>query len=119
VAGLAAHLPSLLISLIITLISTLYLCSGLDRVKSFFWRQIPAKYKALAGDTWFTFAHALGEMLRSYLLIMFITFCQLAVGLSLLRMEYSILLAALIALVDILPVLGTGTVLIPWGLISM
>lgn len=119
VAGLAAHLPSLLISFIITLISTFYLCSGLDRVKSFFWRQIPAKYKDLAGDTWFTFAHALGEMLRSYLLIMFITFCQLAVGLSLLRMEYSILLAALIALVDILPVLGTGTVLIPWGLISI
>jgi sporulation integral membrane protein YtvI len=119
VASLAAHLPSLLISFIITLISTFYLCSGLERVKSFFWRQVPAKYKDLAGDTWLTFAHALGEMLRSYLFIMFITFCQLAAGLSLLRLPYSIMLAALISLVDILPVLGTGTILIPWGLFSI
>lgn len=119
VASLAAHLPSLLISFIITLISTFYLCSGLENVKSFFWRQVPPKYKELAGDTWMTFAHALVEMIRSYLFIMFITFCQLAVGLSLLRLQYSILLAAMISLVDILPVLGTGTILIPWGLCSI
>lgn len=119
VANWAAHLPSLLISFIVTLVATFYLCSGLDRVQAFFWKQVPAKYKELAGDTWIAFAHTLGVMLRSYLLIMFITFCQLAVGLTILRLQYSILLAALISLVDILPVLGTGTVLIPWGVILL
>lgn len=119
VANGVTHLPSLLISFIVTLVATFYLCSGLDHVQAFFWRQVPAKYKELAGDTWMAFAHTLGVMLRSYLLIMFITFCQLAAGLTVLRLEYSILLAALISLVDILPVLGTGTVLIPWGVILL
>ena len=56
--------------------------------------------------------------LRAYLLIFIITFVELFVGLSVLRVQYAFLFAALIALVDILPILGTGTVLIPWAVIS-
>jgi sporulation integral membrane protein YtvI len=119
VANSAASLPSLLISFIVSIVATFFLCSKFDRVKGFFWRQVPGKYKELAGDTWATFAHTLGQMIRSYILIMFITFCEVAVGLSLMRVEYSLLLAALISLVDIMPVIGTGTILIPWGLIAL
>lgn len=119
VANSAASLPSLLISLIITIVATFFLCSEYERVKSFFWRQVPEKYKELAGDTWATFARTLGQMIKSYLLIMFITFCELAAGLLLLRVEYAVLLAALISLVDIFPVVGTGTILIPWGVIVL
>ena len=43
------------------------------------------------------------------------TFCQLLAGLLLIRQEYALLLAALIALIDALPVFGTGTVLVPWA----
>ena len=58
-------------------------------------------------------------MLKGYLTIMFITFIELAIGLTVLRVNNSVLLAVLISLIDILPVLGTGTVLIPWSLISL
>lgn len=118
-ANSAASLPSMLVSFIITVVATFFLCSEYDQVKSFFWHQVPEKYKELAGDTWATFARTLGQMIKSYLLIMFITFCELSVGLFLLRIDYFILLAALIALVDIFPVIGTGTILIPWGLIAL
>ena len=40
------------------------------------------------------------------------------VGLVLLRHPYALLLAFLIAFIDALPVFGTGTVLIPWALLS-
>ena len=40
------------------------------------------------------------------------------VGLSLLSVPYPLLLALLLALVDLLPVLGVGTVLIPWAILS-
>jgi len=118
-ANWAASLPSVLISFIITLVATFFLCSDFDKVKGFFWRQVPGKYKELAGDTWVTFAQTIGQMLKSYILIMFITFCQLAIGLTLLRVEYSVLLAAIISVLDIMPVIGTGTILIPWGLIAL
>lgn len=50
---------------------------------------------------------------------MLITFGELALGLLLLRVDLALVLSALIALVDALPVLGTGTVLVPWALVSL
>jgi sporulation integral membrane protein YtvI len=119
VANKAAILPGLLISLIITLVSTFFICSEFDVIREFFRRQIPERYQGLAGDTWLTFGRTLGQMLRSYLFIMFITFCELAIGFTVLRLDYAVVLAGLVSLVDILPVLGTGTILIPWGLIAL
>jgi sporulation integral membrane protein YtvI len=58
-------------------------------------------------------------MFKAYVILMSITFIELAVGLTILRVPYSVFIAGIIAIVDILPVLGTGTVLIPWALISL
>ena len=41
-----------------------------------------------------------------------------AAGMLLMRQEYALLLAALIALIDALPVFGTGTVLVPWAAVE-
>ena len=46
-----------------------------------------------------------------------VTFCILSVGFLLLRISHPLLWAAATCLVDILPILGTGTVLIPWSLV--
>lgn len=48
-----------------------------------------------------------------------ITFLVLSAGFLLLQISYAPLWAALISLVDALPILGTGTVLLPWSLISL
>lgn len=52
--------------------------------------------------------------IRSYALIMSITFLELSIGLTVVGVENSIFIAFLIAIFDILPVLGTGGVMIPW-----
>ena len=51
--------------------------------------------------------------------LMAITFGILLMGFLLLRIPNGILWAALVAVVDAVPVLGTGTVLIPWALVSL
>ena len=56
--------------------------------------------------------------IRSYALIMTITFVELAVGLSVIGVENPVLIAFLIALFDILPVLGTGGIMIPWTVLT-
>lgn len=45
---------------------------------------------------------------------MSITFIELALGLNLIKVENVLLIALLIAVFDILPVLGTGGIMIPW-----
>ena len=59
-----------------------------------------------------------GRILRVYLLLMCITFVELFIGFKILRVDMAFFYAFLTAIVDILPVLGTGTVLIPWGIIA-
>ncbi len=40
------------------------------------------------------------------------------IGLSILQVPYAVLLSILIVFVDVLPILGTGSVLVPWAVIS-
>lgn len=64
-------------------------------------------------------ARAFRGWARAYLLIMVMTFCELLVGLLILRVEYAFLIALVIAAIDILPLLGAGTVLIPWAAVCL
>ena len=45
-----------------------------------------------------------------------VTFLILTAGFFFLRVEYALLFALLITIIDALPVFGTGTVLIPWSM---
>ena len=71
------------------------------------------------------FGDVIGKMIKSYATIIFITFCEVAVGLNLLSLfniykgGYIIVISIITALLDILPVFGTGTVLIPWGIAEL
>ncbi len=59
------------------------------------------------------------QYLRAYTIIMAITFVQLAIGLWLLRFDYVLPVAAVITLLDLLPLIGSGTVLVPWGIVLL
>ena len=56
--------------------------------------------------------------IRSYALIMSITFVELSIGLTLAGIKHPVLVAFIIALFDILPVLGTGGIMIPWTILT-
>lgn len=53
--------------------------------------------------------------LRTYLTIMTVTFFELAVGLTVIGVKYALAAALIIAVIDVLPVLGCGCVLVPWA----
>jgi sporulation integral membrane protein YtvI len=57
--------------------------------------------------------------IKAQFLLSLITFFLALVGLLLLKVDYAIVMALLIVIVDILPILGTGSVLVPWGVISI
>ena len=59
------------------------------------------------------------KLIKGYGILMLMTFLELLAGFLILRVKYALLLSLLIAVIDILPVLGTGTVLIPWGIAGL
>ncbi len=116
VMRLLTSLPTTILTLTVTLIATYYFSTQKSR----------DALTELLPDGVVSWLSALGEKTKpvlrgwakAYLLLMALTFVELFIGFSLMGVNYAFLAAAAVALVDILPLLGTGTVLIPWAVIG-
>ena len=112
-------LPELLLGLVVTVIAAFYFTLDGERIKNGIRSILPESAKAMLSHIKKEAAVAAIGYLRSYSLILLITFAEIFFGLSVLGVEYSLLLAAITAVVDILPVLGVGIVLLPWALSAL
>ncbi|HEX2947079.1 MAG TPA: sporulation integral membrane protein YtvI [Clostridia bacterium] len=114
----ATSLPEILIFTLITILATFFLSKDRDRIAAVFARHLPESWLhrilAVKKDLF----NALFGYLRAALIMMSITFAEVFIGLSIIGIDYTLLLAFLTALIDALPVLGTGSVLIPWSVYS-
>ena len=111
--------PGLLISSIFSVVASCYITKDYRKITNFVLLQFSEKKQELIISIKRLFVTNILFMLKSYIIIMSITFCELFLGMTILGVNHAAALAALVAVLDILPVLGTGTVLIPWGLISL
>ena len=117
-AGLATGIPGIFMNLVIMIIATIFLTMDFQQVSQFLLRQIPERQKAFLFEAKGYFGKTMLKCLLSYVLIFFITFLEIWAGLALLRVPYAGMIAMVVAVLDILPVLGTGSVLIPWGILA-
>lgn len=117
--GLLAGLPGVLFGIAVTILSACFFSMDYETIRRFLLRQLPERYADMAVDVKRYFFRSVGGMARAYALLMLITFLELTCGLMLLRIPNAIFVAVLIAAVDILPVLGTGTVMVPWVIITL
>ena len=119
ISGIAAAVPGSFLNVIITIIVTFFLAINYPKVTGFILRQLPEKADFYIGEVRDYVGGTLLKCLASYALILCITFLEISVGLTVLRVPNAILIALCIAVFDILPVLGTGGIMIPWGIISL
>lgn len=117
-SGYATSLPGLFVKLLLMIISTFFIAGDYDILTGFVYRQIPEKIRALLVQIKEYVVGTLFVCIRSYALIMSITFVELSIGLTIIGVKNSVLVALTIAIFDILPVLGTGGIMIPWTVLS-
>ena len=118
VGGYAVSVPGWLLNVLIMIIATVFITMDYPILKGFVLRQLSDEHRQRAHDIRVHLGKTLGQYVRSYALILLITFCELSVGLLVIGVDNAVLIALLIALFDILPVVGSGTVLIPWAIVS-
>ncbi len=118
-AGAVGRAPSFLFSSIVALIATCYIAKDYDKLCKFLRGIISKKAMKSLQRVTVILRACVFKMLSGYLIIMAITFLELSAGLFLLRVKNPFLLAGIIAVIDILPVLGVGAVLLPWGFLSL
>ena len=118
VSGMAAGIPGFFMKLLIAVIATVFMELEFPEIKAFLKRQIPAEYQRAFRDGKNYVTGTMGKCILSYCLIFGMTFAELTAGLFLLGIKNAFAIAFIIAVLDILPVLGTGTVLIPWAVLA-
>ena len=59
-----------------------------------------------------------GFWIKAQLKLMLVTWTVVSIGLMLLKIPYGFLWAILVAMVDAVPIFGTGTVLVPWAIVN-
>lgn len=112
-------LPQILLFSVVTVVASVFFSLDLDRINTAVLSWVPPAWRERLRGWRRGIFHGAWLYVRAYLVLMAITFAVLLCGFCLIRVRYALLLSAVCAFVDFLPVLGVGTVLIPWGLFCL
>lgn len=120
VAGnVVKSIPAALVYTIVTIFSSYLFIVDRDKILDLFRKYMPdggtKYYKYLKQDV----RHLVGGYFLAQFKIMFIIAVVLAAGFLVLGVDYALLIAVIISVLDFLPILGTGTILIPWAVIRL
>ncbi len=115
-SSLLSSLPDAGLFLMTTLLAVYFTSLSYPSILAFLKRQLPEAWQVRCRAAARCFRSTILKWLRAELLLILTTFAILLAGFLWMRLDYALLAAVFTALVDALPVLGTGTVLIPWAL---
>lgn len=118
VSGLVGKLPGFLLSLVICVIATFFMAVDYARMVNVILNLLPERARDVVIGARRSLSKILWQYGRSYAMILSITFGELTIGMLLLGVRRPVLIALLIAVLDIFPIVGTGTVLLPWMVAS-
>ncbi len=118
VTSFATVLPKFLFGFLVAVITGCYVAKDFNKLKLFLEEALPENYiKSLLLIKKITVNNTFG-ILKSYIKIALIAFAELFVLFLILGFKGAFFKALIISAVDLLPVLGVGTVLIPWAIFA-
>ena len=115
--GLVSALPQVMLFCATTALALFFTSAAYPQLMAFLRRQLPPAWRETARGIKASLITTIGKWVKAQCVLIIITFCQLLAGLLLIRQPYALLLSAVIAFIDALPVFGTGTVLLPWAVL--
>ena len=125
VMNVMKNVPNVVIGVVIGIIAWIFFTKDYDRIVRFIQKQLPDNKKNLLVEIKQVFSKTILKMVRAYGLIMLITFFELFLGFSILsamgimKNSYYVFIAVLIAIFDIMPIAGSGGILVPWAIVSV
>ncbi len=117
--NVAKSLPSILLFIIVLFISTYFIATDREKISKFLHRQIPSSWFLNIITIKNDLVIALFGYIKAQIILMTITFIEISIGMTIIGVNYPLLIALIISLIDALPILGTGIILIPWALFSL
>lgn len=116
ISSILKKLPDLMLFLITAVLSSFMLAAKLPELRTLWRKRAPEPWQRRIRAVVRRLRETLGGWAKTQVQLMGVTSLVLTAGLLVLGVDYPVLLGVLIALIDALPVFGSGTVLLPWAL---
>lgn len=110
--------PDLALFLLTAVLSSFMLASKLPDLTALWKKKAPQQWRRRMDGWKDRLVKTLGAWFLAQVKLICITFLILTAGLLVLQVDYPLLFGVVIALIDALPVLGSGAILIPWSLLQ-
>ena len=115
----AKSIPAVFVSTFMVILSAYFFLAEKERLAVLYRKYAPRKVQDYLGLIRRNTGRVIGGYFLAQFKIMAVVAAMLIVGFLILQVPYAAIWAILISLLDVLPVFGTGTVLIPWTLIEI
>lgn len=116
--SLSLALPGFLLTVSFALLASIFIVWDYDYIVAFLARQVPPRTLSRMKVVMKSFTKSFKDYIKAYLLIASITFTELAIGFLLIGLPNAIPIALGIAVFDMIPVFGTGGIMVPWIIIA-
>lgn len=115
----AIKIPSVVLSLIFFLMSLYFIMADYPRIGAVVTDWMPLNLRRFLRFLEKTLQAAFTGYIRAELLLSLAVFFILVIGFSIMDLPYALLLALGLAVLDFIPIIGAGTVMVPWAIIDM
>ena len=117
--GLVSGIPGFAVAVVAFLMASYFITSDYPRLRYLFTDQLPGNLRQFGSQVRRIFMEAFGGYLKSQLLLSLGVFAILTAGFLIIRQPYSLLLAFVLTVMDFIPIIGAGTVMVPWAAVDL
>lgn len=117
--NIAKKLPNIFIASVVFILSLYFMVSDSARVSAAVKKPFSEKTVAKMAEFRTQIKQYVGGYVKAQLMIMCVSFTIILIGLSIIKIDYALIIALATAIFDALPVFGSGAVLIPWAIVSL
>lgn len=116
-------IPTIILYICITILSTFFISLDKNKIMAFLEQQFPESWIKKVYNIKREMFNVLGSYIRAQIILMTICFFELLISFNILsflkfNLQYPLIFSIVICIIDALPILGAGAVLLPWSLMS-
>jgi sporulation integral membrane protein YtvI len=117
--NIVTAIPRVIIAFVIGCVAAFYMLFDYEKISTAVKKQLSDKTKQFVSIFNNQVLFSLFKMMFSYALLSVVCFVELMIGFYIFGIKDAAFLALLIAIFDVLPIVGSGGILVPWGIITL
>ena len=117
--NLAMAVPSFVVGLIVFIMAAYFITTDYPHYRFMMTDRLPAEVRAFFSHVKHTALGALAGYIRAEVIISIGVFVILLLGFLIVRQPYAVLLALALAVLDFIPIIGSGTIMVPWAVVDL